>query len=501
MEGDSMSGDSSSAGPSPTVKEEPGDVTSSRGACVADSDIGKSVKIPDTDTVVTTYTNTAESVASNGTKVILHGRDLWGEFHKCTTEMIITKAGRRMFPVVKCSVAGLNPTHKYAIVMDIVPVGDNRYKFHDSEWVITGKAEPMGSERGRLYVHLDSPATGAVWEKQLITFQKCKITNNHLDQLGYVVLNSMHKYQPRIHIVKTNDDQTFSMQQRVSENFSTHIFPETQFMSVTAYQNQQITQLKIKYNPFAKGFRGSELCGTRRSSSTSSPPPFESTSFADPTRAAMWQEMTFPQQQAVIGPPQPTLLYQSDGTMTYRPVASQLALASTRYGPSQAGGYHIGQIPGATTTAGTLQHLTHLPSQSTPFHYVAANPNPQNTGQPQGSSFQSRHSLQGLTYGQVVAGSPQAAYISGASGQPSGSTTASGLTTYNVGYGHLTTTSASTFSPPQSAGLQSLMPPPASLDRLPNAHPSYDSSQDSFSSPHPQQTQQSRHQWSSPSYQ
>ena len=93
---------------------------------------------------------------------------------------------RRMFPVVKCSVAGLNPTHKYAIVMDIVPVGDNRYKFHDSEWVITGKAEPMGSERGRLYVHPDSPATGAVWEKQLITFQKCKITNNHLDQLGYV---------------------------------------------------------------------------------------------------------------------------------------------------------------------------------------------------------------------------------------------------------------------------------------------------------------------------
>ena len=92
--------------------------------------------------------------------------------------------------MVKASVSGLNPTHKYAIVMDIVPVADNRYKFHDSEWVVTGKAEPMGSERGRLYVHPDSPATGAVWEKQLITFQKCKITNNHLDQLGYV---SPHK--------------------------------------------------------------------------------------------------------------------------------------------------------------------------------------------------------------------------------------------------------------------------------------------------------------------
>lgn len=93
---------------------------------------------------------------------------------------------RRMFPVVKISVSGLEPDDKYAIVMDIIPVGDNRYKFHDSEWVVTGKAEPMGNEGTRLYVHPDSPALGSVWEKQLITFQKCKITNNHLDQLGYV---------------------------------------------------------------------------------------------------------------------------------------------------------------------------------------------------------------------------------------------------------------------------------------------------------------------------
>ena len=91
-----------------------------------------------------------------------------------------------MFPVVKVSISGLEPDALYAVVMDIVQVGDNRYKFHDSEWVVTGKAEPMGSEKGRLFVHPDSPATGASWEKQIITFQKCKITNNHLDQLGYV---------------------------------------------------------------------------------------------------------------------------------------------------------------------------------------------------------------------------------------------------------------------------------------------------------------------------
>ena len=88
--------------------------------------------------------------------------------------------------MVKCSVSGLDPDDNYAIVMDAISVGDNRFKFHDSEWVVTGKAEPMGNEKGRLYVHPDTPSSGAKWEKQLLTFQKCKITNNHLDQLGYV---------------------------------------------------------------------------------------------------------------------------------------------------------------------------------------------------------------------------------------------------------------------------------------------------------------------------
>lgn len=55
---------------------------------------GTVIKIPETGTTVTYSTTTAESVAPNGTKVTLHGLDLWSEFHKSTTEMIITKAGR-----------------------------------------------------------------------------------------------------------------------------------------------------------------------------------------------------------------------------------------------------------------------------------------------------------------------------------------------------------------------------------------------------------------------
>ena len=49
---------------------------------------------------------------------------------------------------------------------------------------VTGKAEP--AMPGRLYVHPDSPATGVHWSRQLVSFQKLKLTNNHLDPFGHV---------------------------------------------------------------------------------------------------------------------------------------------------------------------------------------------------------------------------------------------------------------------------------------------------------------------------
>ncbi|KAK2111336.1 T-box transcription factor tbx4 [Saguinus oedipus] len=70
-----------------------------------------------------------------------------------------------------------------------------------------------------------------------------------------IILNSMHKYQPRLHIVKADENNAFGSKNTA---FCTHVFPETSFISVTSYQNHKITQLKIENNPFAKGFRGSD---------------------------------------------------------------------------------------------------------------------------------------------------------------------------------------------------------------------------------------------------
>ena len=39
------------------------------------------------------------------------------------------------------------------------------------------------------------------------------------------------------------------------DSIFTHLVQESEFIGVTAYQNEKITQLKIDHNPFAKGFR------------------------------------------------------------------------------------------------------------------------------------------------------------------------------------------------------------------------------------------------------
>lgn len=182
----------------------------------------------------------------------LEMKSLWDEFHELGTEMIVTKAGRRMFPTFQVKLYGMDPIGDYMLMMDFVPVDDKRYRyaFHSSSWVVAGKADP--NMPPRIHVHPDSPAKGAQWMKQVVSFDKLKLTNNQLDDNGHIILNSMHRYQPRFHVVYVNPKGEDASQ---TENFKTFIFSETKFTAVTAYQNHRITQLKIASNPFAKGFR------------------------------------------------------------------------------------------------------------------------------------------------------------------------------------------------------------------------------------------------------
>ncbi|PAV80207.1 hypothetical protein WR25_20085 [Diploscapter pachys] len=207
-------------------------------------------------------------------KVELDDRELWSRFNECGTEMVITKSGRRIFPAYRVKLSGLDRKSKYIQLMDLVPADDHRYKFNNSRWMVAGKADPEMPKR--MYIHPDSPATGEHWMAKGANFNKLKLTNNMSDKHGYVkrqierrlvtgegkravrreksmdetILNSMHKYQPRLHVVRCAEIVNLPY-----STFRTFVFKETEFIAVTAYQNEKVTQLKIDHNPFAKGFR------------------------------------------------------------------------------------------------------------------------------------------------------------------------------------------------------------------------------------------------------
>ncbi|XP_036823693.1 T-box transcription factor TBX3 isoform X5 [Oncorhynchus mykiss] len=145
-----------------------------------------------------------EEEVEDDPKVHLEAKELWETFHKRGTEMVITKSGRRMFPPFKVRCTGLDKKAKYILLMDIVAADDCRYKFHNSRWMVAGKADPEMPKR--MYIHPDSPATGEQWMSKVVNFHKLKLTNNISDKHGFV-------------------------------------------------SSSNITQLKIDHNPFAKGFR------------------------------------------------------------------------------------------------------------------------------------------------------------------------------------------------------------------------------------------------------
>ncbi|XP_044193878.1 T-box transcription factor TBX6 [Thunnus albacares] len=180
-------------------------------------------------------------------KMELENASLWKQFSSVGTEMIITKKGRRMFPGLRLKLSGLNPTLRYILLLDIIPVDNSRYRFQGGGWQAVGGAEARLPDR--VFIHPDSPATGAHWQSRTISFHYAKLTNNTLDSQGHIILHSLHRYQPRVHVIEARDVLRWGGGQH------SFVFPETQFITVTAYQNNKITELKINSNPFAKGFR------------------------------------------------------------------------------------------------------------------------------------------------------------------------------------------------------------------------------------------------------
>ncbi|KFQ58952.1 MAX gene-associated protein, partial [Pelecanus crispus] len=237
------------------LKQQQGNGKADQGILVANRDacaLASSVSTPIKSKIKTCL---PADCVSGGITVTLDNNSMWNEFYHRNTEMILTKQGRRMFPYCRYWITGLDASQKYILVMDISPVDNHRYKWNGRWWEPSGKAEPH--VLGRVFIHPESPSTGQYWMHQPVSFYKLKLTNNTLDQEGHIILHSMHRYLPRLHLVPA--DKATEVIQLNGPDVHTFTFPQTEFFAVTAYQNIQITQLKIDYNPFAKGFRDDGL--------------------------------------------------------------------------------------------------------------------------------------------------------------------------------------------------------------------------------------------------
>ena len=129
-------------------------------------------------------------------EITLEGKNLWDEFCRRGTEMIVNRSGRyllnsyhmyhnyyyyyvslrRMFPGFSVAVTGLKPKVKYTMKLEVVLADNHRFKFLNARWLAVGTAEPQPLSES--YIHPDSPNSGAFWMRHGISFRKLKITNN-----------------------------------------------------------------------------------------------------------------------------------------------------------------------------------------------------------------------------------------------------------------------------------------------------------------------------------
>ncbi len=141
----------------------------------------------------------------------------------------VTKVGRRMFPIISINIRGLDPEKMYTVELFFDQIDSHRWRYVSGQWQAGMKPDqPINRSP---YQHPDSPNYGRTWMKDIISYPKVKLTNK-IDNIGtsQVILNSLHKYKPRICIIDV------MLKEKIYETS----FDETEFIAVTAYQSEEV---------------------------------------------------------------------------------------------------------------------------------------------------------------------------------------------------------------------------------------------------------------------
>ena len=90
-------------------------------------------------------------------QVVLTNHELWREFVAFPNEMKLTKAGIKMFPIVKLMLSGLDAKANYEIKLQFIQGIHSYTRNNDSgvpEWHIKENAEHLKGLEGNTYIYL-----------------------------------------------------------------------------------------------------------------------------------------------------------------------------------------------------------------------------------------------------------------------------------------------------------------------------------------------------------
>jgi hypothetical protein len=228
--------------------------------------------------------------------VEVDNQELWARFQACErNEMIITKSGRCLFPLLKFNLISQEPIEispapdsviSFALSME--RVDPFKWKYRHDHWQPTNQNSPSTEASYHLYEPETSPATWAYIKQEGLNFSKVKLTNrkgpmastrinrlpisNMMAPSNYFSLSSFGNYVPVVYIVDWS--KFFKMHSEIITPISISTMlssydrsglesegsllrirvSQCSFIAVTHYQNELITHLKKHNNPHVKGF-------------------------------------------------------------------------------------------------------------------------------------------------------------------------------------------------------------------------------------------------------
>ncbi|CCD73786.1 T-box domain-containing protein [Caenorhabditis elegans] len=192
--------------------------------------------------------------------VALMEKSLWREFDSQCNEMIITKIGRNLFPILEFAFKGLCEHLNYKIGVTMEPISYQKLKFTAGRWESLDIQEEMVQPNEVFLMK-----SGRELLQRGLKLEKLKLTNSKdalqkSDQM--IRVQSMRQYMPVLNIYEISPVGAHNQIGKFQ-------FPETKFIAVTAYQSELVKQLKVQKNKFAQGFR--ESIKSNATSSTKRP--------------------------------------------------------------------------------------------------------------------------------------------------------------------------------------------------------------------------------------